>query len=159
MSSLIDLQSRRDAELSCDDDHRPEHELDQVVPDDRGRTDKSFQDIRSWPDPDWSLLDDRRGCLPEFPIDVLSPDWRRWLQEAARGAGVLPDHVFVPLLTVASTLVGASRPIKATRSWSGVMALWTSVVGFSGAGKTPGLNVTLRALAVIERDGRAGLRS
>ncbi len=152
MSSLIDLQSRRDAELSCDDDHRPEHELDQVVPDDRGRTDKSFQDIRSWPDPDWSLLDDRRGCLPEFPIDVLSPDWRRWLQEAARGAGVLPDHVFVPLLTVASTLVGASRPIKATRSWSEVMALWTSVVGFSGAGKTPGLNVTLRALAVIERE-------
>src|SRR5262249_30468244 len=81
----------------------------------------------------------------------LSPDWRRWLQDAAYGAGVLPDHVFVPLLTVASTLVGASRPIRASRSWPEVMALWTSVVGLSGAGKTPGLNVAMRGLAAIER--------
>jgi hypothetical protein len=34
-------------------------------------------------------------------------------------------------------------------------ALWTSVVGFSGAGKTPGLNVTLRVLAAIERDRKS----
>jgi len=23
----------------------------------------------TWEDPDWSILDDRRGALPEFPVD------------------------------------------------------------------------------------------
>jgi hypothetical protein len=128
-----------------------EHEPRQVDSDVESRVDNSHENCHSWPDPDRSLLDDRRGSLPEFPIDTLSTDWRRWLQNAARGAGVLPDHVFMPLLTLASTLVGASRPIRASRSWSEVMALWTCVVGFSGTGKTPGLNVTMRALDAIER--------
>ena len=110
-----------------------------------------------WSDPDWSLFDDRRGDLPEFPVDVLSKPLRYWLLPAARGAGVRPDHVVIPLLTVASTLVGASRLIRASRSWAEPLALWTSVVGFSGSGKTPGLNVTLRALAAIERDRKAKL--
>ncbi len=29
-----------------------------------------------WPEPDWSLLDDRRGTLPDFPLDVLTEPWR-----------------------------------------------------------------------------------
>jgi Protein of unknown function (DUF3987) len=128
-----------------------EHESRQVDSDVESRVDNSRENCQSWPDPDRSLLDDRRGSLPEFPIDTLSPDWRRWLQNAARGAGVLPDHVFVPLLKLASTLVDASRPIRASRSWSEVMSLWTCVVGFSGTGTTPGLNVTTRALDAIER--------
>jgi hypothetical protein len=33
--------------------------------------------------------------------------------------------------------------------------MWTGVVGFSGTGKTPGLEVTKRALSKIERDRRA----
>src|SRR6516164_6853792 len=28
--------------------------------------------IHGWDDPDWSILDDRRGDLPEFPVDALS---------------------------------------------------------------------------------------
>lgn len=128
-----------------------EHEPGQIAPNAESQTANSHQDIHPWADPDWSLLDDRRGSLPEFPINVLGPNWRDWLQNAVRGAGVLPDHVFMPLLTVASTLVGASRPIRASRPWSEVMALWTCVVGFSGAGKTPGLNVTMRALSAVER--------
>lgn len=30
----------------------------------------------SWDNPDWSLLDDRRGQLPEFPADLLDPSTR-----------------------------------------------------------------------------------
>jgi hypothetical protein len=119
--------------------------------------DNSHNAGEHWPDPDWSLFDDRRGDLPEFPVDMLSKALRDWLVPAARGAGVGPDQVFIPLLTVASTLVGASRPVQPSRSWTEHLALWTSVVGFSDSGKTPGLNVTLRALAAIERDRKSKL--
>jgi hypothetical protein len=119
------------------------------------QSDNSSDAGEHWRDPDWSLLDDRRGDLPEFPVDVLSNAFRAWLMLAARGAGVGPDQVVIPLLTVASTLVGASRVVMASRSWPEQLALWTSVVGFSGSGKTPGLNVTLRALAAIERDRKS----
>ena len=107
-----------------------------------------------WGDPDWSLLDDRRGQLPDFPLDVLSPEIRDFLERSAHGAGVMVDHVAVPLLSIASSLVGTSRRIAPSRSWSEPCAMWTAVVGYSGTGKTPGLDVAKRALSNIERERR-----
>ena len=104
-----------------------------------------------WNDPDMTLLEDRRGDLPPFPVDALSPAWQPWLERAARGAGVMPDHVAVPLLAVAAGLIGAARRVRASRSWSEPLCLWTSVIGFSGTGKTPGLDVVRRVLSRIER--------
>src|SRR6185295_19221632 len=107
--------------------------------------------IHDWNDPDWSVLDDRRGDLPEFPTDVLTRPWQNWLWHASCGAGVRPEHVAVPLIGVASSLIGTARRVRASRSWSEPMTLWTCVVGFSGSGKTPGIAVSTRALAAIER--------
>ena len=81
-----------------------------------------------WDDPDWSIFDDRRGTLPEFPVDVFSPAWQDWLVRAAHGAGVRPEHVAVPLLGVASSLIGTARRVRASRSWSEPMTLWACVV-------------------------------
>ena len=114
-----------------------------------------------WDDPDLSILDDRRGELPAFPLDVLSLSWQNWAMGAAPGAGVTVDHVVVPLLGIASSLIGTARRVKASRSWSEPFTMWTGIVGFSGTGKTPGLDVTKRALSKIERDRKAridGLR-
>ena len=108
-----------------------------------------------WGDPDWTLLDDRRGELPEFPVDVFSPAWQAWLQRAAHGAGVRPEHVAVPRLGVASSLIGTARRVRASRSWSEPMTLWACVVAASGDRKTPGLNVTVRALDLIEKSNSA----
>src|SRR6476620_4534498 len=106
--------------------------------------------IHDWNDPDWSVLDDRRGDLPDFPTDVLTLPWQNWLRRASRGAGVRPEHVAVPLMGVASSLIGTARRVRASRSWSEPMTLWTCVVAASGDRKTPGLNVTLRAPNRIE---------
>jgi hypothetical protein len=38
-------------------------------------------------DPDWSILDDRRGDLPDFPIDTLPAQCELWIKRAAHGAG------------------------------------------------------------------------
>jgi Protein of unknown function (DUF3987) len=111
----------------------------------------------SWDDPDWSILDDRRGELPDFPIDTLTARWQEWLGRAAHGAGVTTGHVAVPLLGVASSLIGTARRVRASRSWSEPMTLWACVVATSGDRKTPGLNVTLRALNLIEKGNSAAI--
>src|SRR5215472_2305619 len=106
----------------------------------------------SWDDPDWSILDDRRGDLSEFPVDTLSTPWQEWVARAAHGAGATPAHVAVPLLGIASSLIGTARRVMASRSWTQPMTIWTGVVGFSGTSKTPGIDATKRALSRIERD-------
>jgi Protein of unknown function (DUF3987) len=63
----------------------------------------------------------------------------------------------VPLLSIASSLIGAARRIRPSRSWSEPFTLWTSVVGFSGTGKTPGIDTTKRVLSRIERDRKSAV--
>jgi hypothetical protein len=108
----------------------------------------------SWPDPDLSILEDRRGTLPEFPVDIM-PAFADWLVRASAGAGATPGHVAVPLLSIASSLIGTARRVRASRSWSEPMTIWSGVVGFSGTAKTPGLNVTTKALSFIENNRRS----
>jgi len=120
-----------------------------------GSRTKSRQQTHDWEDPDYSILEDRRGDLPEFPLDVFSEDWQSWAKDAAHGAGTTVDHVMVPLLGIASSLIGTARRIRASNSWSAPFSMWTCVIGFSGTGKTPGIDVTKRCLAKIEKDRRA----
>jgi Protein of unknown function (DUF3987) len=93
-----------------------------------------------------------RGELPEFPTDTFPAPWQDCLRRAARGAGATEGHVAVPLLAIASSLIGTARRVQASSSWSVPCTMWTAVVGFSGTAKTPGLDVTKRALVQIEKD-------
>jgi Protein of unknown function (DUF3987) len=70
---------------------------------------------------------------------------------AAHGAGVTAAHVAVPLIAITASLIGTARRVQAARSWTQPCTLWAAVVGFSGSGKTPGLDTVKRALAMIER--------
>src|SRR5262249_7100179 len=106
----------------------------------------------AWTSPDISLLNDRRGNLPDFPVDALSGQWQEWLRKGAPGAGVTPGHVAVPFFCIASGLIGTARRVRASRSWSEPITLWGAVVGYSGSGKTPGLDVTRRALSQIAKN-------
>src|SRR5262249_50095736 len=90
----------------------------------------------TWEEPDWALLDGRRGYLPDFPVEALPASLRGWLLRAACGAGVTPAHVAVPLLGIASSLIGTARRVRACRSWSEPLTMWVAVIGFSGTGKT-----------------------
>jgi len=114
----------------------------------------SKQPLNDWVSPDWSILDDRRGELPDFPLECLGERVRAWVERAARGAGVTVAHVAVPALGIASSLVGMARRVKATSSWLEPVTCWTAVVGASGTGKTPGIDTVKRALAQIERNNR-----
>jgi uncharacterized protein DUF3987 len=106
----------------------------------------------TWADPDESLLEDTRGDLPGFPDDVLPPRLLAWLERAAYGAGVRTDHVAIPLLGVASSLIGTARRVRASSSWTEPLTLWTCLIGVSGERKTSAILVTKRALDLIEKD-------
>jgi hypothetical protein len=106
----------------------------------------------NWDDPDWSILEDRRGELPDFPLDALPEKCRDWVERAAHGAGATAAHVAVPMLGILSSLIGTVRRVRASRSWTEPMTCWAAVVGFSGTSKTPGINATKRALSQVERD-------
>jgi 5S rRNA maturation endonuclease (ribonuclease M5) len=67
----------------------------------------------TWGDPDWSILDDRRGELPEFPINTLSAPCQEWVERAAHGAGVTAAHVATPLIGISSSLIGTARRVMA----------------------------------------------
>jgi hypothetical protein len=110
---------------------------------------------RTFDDPDWSILDDRRGELPELPLEVFSETIQQLIRRTAKGAGVTPAHVAVPLIGIVSGLIGTARRVKATSSWLQPLTCWTVVVGFSGTGKTPGLNVTRRVLKEVEHLNKA----
>ncbi|WP_426613812.1 DUF3987 domain-containing protein [Bradyrhizobium sp. McL0616] len=104
-----------------------------------------------WDEPDMSILDDRRGELPELPMEVFPRSMHRWMDDAARGAGVTVGHIAQPLIGISSGLIGVARRVQATRSWQQPMTCWTSLIGVSGSGKTPSLDVVKRALLVVER--------
>jgi hypothetical protein len=104
-----------------------------------------------WDDPDMSILDSRRGELPDLPIDIFPQSMHRWMHDASRGAGVTVGHIALPLIGIASGLIGVARRVQATRSWQQPMTCWACLVGVSGSGKTPSLDVIKRALSVVER--------
>jgi hypothetical protein len=109
------------------------------------------EDIHSWDDPDWSILDDTRGKLPPFPTDVFSEPIQRWLERTAHGAGTMVDHVAIPVLGTVSSLIGTARRIAASRSYVQPVASWMAVIGWSGTGKTPGMNPTIRAMSSVSQ--------
>ena len=118
------------------------------------KADGANSSASSWPLPDWSIFDDRRGDLPEFPVEVFSDPCRDWIERAALGAGVTNGHVAVPLIGIASSLVGTARRVNASTSFTQPMTCWTVIAGFSGTGKTPGIDATRRALTQVERNRR-----
>jgi Protein of unknown function (DUF3987) len=105
-----------------------------------------------WGDPDWGILNGRQGNLPDFPGDVFPPPVRAWLERASHGAGATTAHVAIPFLGAVSSLIGTARCVHPVKAWPEPCTTWMGIVGFSGTGKTPGLDVVKRALDQIEKN-------
>jgi hypothetical protein len=114
----------------------------------------------TWEDPDLSISADRRPSeLPKFPLEVFRKAWfqtewslQNFAKRAAHGAGTTVDHVMVPFLGIASSMIGAARRVEASKSFSEPMSCWAAMVGRSGTGKTPGLDATRKPLNEVEHD-------
>src|SRR6266851_9962102 len=128
--------------LSCPcPDDEPADLRDRVGDDDSNWT---------WPAIDTSLLDDGRGAVPPFPIDLIPQPWRDWTADRARGAGAPVDYAAQALLAAVSGVCGAGVEVKITPEWSEPLVLWQALVGGSSSGKSPVLERLRELLATIE---------
>ena len=106
--------------------------------------------IRPWPGIDNSLLDDGRGAVPPFPIDLIPQPWRDWTADRARGAGAPVDYAVQALLAAVSGVCGAGVEVQITPEWSEPLVLWQALVGGASSGKSPVLERLRGVLATIE---------
>ena len=107
-----------------------------------------------WPEPDVSILEDKRGAVPPFPLDLLAQPWRDWVSDTASSAGAPTDYVVQAVLAALAGLCGAGVAVRVTPAWSEPMVLWQAVVGEASSGKSSALAPMRRLLGSIEAERR-----
>src|SRR5258708_12542680 len=91
---------------------------------------------RSWPEIDAGLLEDKRGPVPAFPIDLLPQPWRGWVAETARAAGAPADYVAQSVLATVAGLCGGAS-VRITPAWSEPLVLPQALVPRPPSRKSP----------------------
>jgi hypothetical protein len=111
----------------------------------------------AWPEPDGSLLEERRPNLPELPLHALPPFWRGWIGDTAAALETPVDYVLQALLASVAGICGAGVVARVTPSWDEPLILWQALVGGPSHGKRLALDAQRRALAAVEKTcGREG---
>jgi len=109
-----------------------------------------------WPDIDPAFVEDARGAVPLFPLDLLPQPWRGWVSDTARAAGAPVDYAVQALLAAVSALCGAGVLVRVTPAWSEPLVLWQALVGPSSSGKSPALEPVRALLGALEPEVAAG---
>ena len=107
-----------------------------------------------WPEIDVSVLEEERGAVPPFPLDLLPQAWRDWVGDTASSAGAPADYVVQGVLAALAGLCGAGVAVRITPVWSEPLVLWQAVVGESSSGKSSALASMRRLLGSIEAERR-----
>jgi len=107
-----------------------------------------------WPEMDVSILEEERGAVPPFPLDLLVQPWRDWASDTASSAGVPTDYVVQAVLAAVAGLCGAGVAVRITPVWSEPLVLWQAVVGEPSSGKSSALASMRRLLGSIEAERR-----
>lgn len=98
-----------------------------------------------WPEIDRSLLGDGSGAPPAFPLALLPPRWRCWIERSAQSFTPV-DYVAQALLGTVSTACGAGVVVRVTPHWSEPLLLWLALVGGPSSGKSPALAAAWRLM-------------
>lgn len=118
--------------------------------------------MAGWPEIDTSLLEEGRGAVPAFPLELLPQPWRDWISDTARSAGAPADYVAQAVLGAVAGLCGAGVVVRVTPAWAEPLVLWQAVVGGPSSGKSPALAPVRSLLAALEDElpapGEAGPR-
>ena len=109
-----------------------------------------------WPEIEQTLLEDGRGLVPAFPLDVFPPEWARWIGDSAELAGTPIDYVAQGVLAAVSAVCGAGVMAQVSTAWAEPLVLWQALVGWPSSGKSPALAAVRRLLGDIEHGLRDG---
>ena len=105
-----------------------------------------------WSAVEGDLLDDRQVCVPAFPLELLPPLWRDWVNDAARSADAPVDYVAQAVLAAVAGVGGPRVFLSIAPGWSAPLLLRLAVVGAASTGKTPALLSVRLLLATLERE-------
>jgi hypothetical protein len=108
-----------------------------------------------WSEIDPALLDDGRGIVPAFPLDLLPSPWRGWVADTAASAGAPVDYVAQAVLAGVAGLCGAGAVVQVTPSWREPLVLWQALIGRASSGKSPAL-ASMRGLLATLEEARGG---
>jgi hypothetical protein len=87
-----------------------------------------------------------------FPVDVLPPPIRGFVDAGARAMGCDPSYLALPLLTAIAAAIGNARRLELKRGWSAPPILWGAIVGESGTAKTPAFKLVMRPVRERQRN-------
>jgi hypothetical protein len=110
-----------------------------------GRISAPVHPPHGWGDFDASYLDDSRGPVPAFSLELLAAPWRDWARDTAAAAGAADDYVALSLIAAAGGLCGASARVQVAPGWTEPLVLWQALIGAPSSGKSPAI-APLRAL-------------
>jgi len=108
-----------------------------------------------WPEIDLSVLEEKRGAVPPFPLDLVPQPWRDWVNDTASSAGAPADYVVQAVLAGLAGLCGAGVAVRITPVWSEPLVLWQMAIGGPSSGKSRALASMHRLLGSIEEERRA----
>ena len=74
-----DLEDRDDGAAHASGSKGASHQQQQQQQPSKRSTSSGTRSTGEWDDPDMSILDDRRGELPDLPIDVFPQSMHRWM--------------------------------------------------------------------------------
>lgn len=105
-----------------------------------------------WCEPYRAILHRSSSPPPDLPLEVFGAAWAEWIVRAAQGANAPADYTAMPLIALASALLGNARWPVAWRGWTEPPILWLASVGNPSSGKSSGATPINRdVMAVIER--------
>lgn len=86
-------------------------------------------------------LDSSHGGVMQFPVEVLPPHLRRFVEEGARAMPCPPDFLGLPLLVALGTAIGMTRVLQLKPNWTERPCIFGAVVGDPGSKKSPALSL------------------
>jgi hypothetical protein len=88
-----------------------------------------------------------------LPLDIVSEPFQPWVEDASARMQCPPDFIAVPLIILASSLIGSGCGIRPKQhdDWTVVPNLWGGLVARPGMLKTPAAKEALLPLESLER--------
>ncbi len=108
-------------------------------------------DAPLWVLPDSSSTIADPSSAPRFPIEVLPPKVRAYVEAAAESIPVPVEMVAVPLLGVTGALLGNRLSLALKSSYREYASLYLAIIAPPGAAKSPALKLAMWALDVLQR--------
>ena len=89
---------------------------------------------------------------PEFPLEVLTPTLRKYVDAEHRAMGADPSAIAMAALTTVAGAMHAETVIRAGEDWWERPILWTALVGQPSTMKSPIIDKAKKPLATIDHE-------